>query len=106
MNSRPSFRELFGVLIGDAGVMTAGVALGSGLFLFTPLFVVAYSVVWAWPLAASGDRVTVSRSRSAAVGGAQDGASPPSLDSGRESARDAPDATENAEVEAARRLSV
>jgi hypothetical protein len=70
---RPSLRELLGVwlasitaevlgwiLVDDAGPITVAVALGGGLFVLTPLFAVVYSVVWAWPLAAAGDRVAVS----------------------------------------------
>jgi hypothetical protein len=70
---RPSLRELLGVwlasmaaeilgwiLVDDAGPMTVAVVLGGGLFILTPLFVVVYSVVWAWPWAAMGDRAAVS----------------------------------------------
>jgi hypothetical protein len=70
---RPSLPQLLGVwlasaaaevlgwiLVDDAGLMTAGVVVGGGLFAITPLFVVVYSVFWAWPWAAAGDRVAVS----------------------------------------------
>ena len=73
MTRRPSWRELLGVwlasaaaevlgwiLVEDAGIITAGVMVGGGLFVIAPLFVVAYSIFWAWPLAATGDRVAVS----------------------------------------------
>jgi hypothetical protein len=46
-------------LVDDCEVMTLGTAVAGGLFLLTPLFLVVYSVVWAWPLAAAGDRTAV-----------------------------------------------
>ena len=73
MTRRPSLRELLGVwligavaeilggiLVEDAAAMTAGPVVGGVLFFLTPLFLVVYSLVWAWPLAARGDRVAVS----------------------------------------------
>lgn len=69
---RPSFRELLGVwvagataqilgwsLVEDAGLITASVVVGCGLFLLTPLFLVVYSVIWAWPSVIAGDRAVI-----------------------------------------------
>ncbi len=74
MTKRPSLRELLGVwLVGAVGeilayylvedaaeVLTASVVAVGSVFLLTPFFLVVYSVVWAWPLAARGDRAAIS----------------------------------------------
>ena len=74
MTRRPSLRELFGVwLVGAVGevvayaviegaeaALTAAVVAGGFVFFVTPVFVVVYSLVWVWPLAAVGDRAAVS----------------------------------------------
>ena len=72
LNRRPSLRELLGVwlagvaaqtsgwlLVDDAGAIAVGVAVGL-VFTLTPLFLVVYSAVWAWPLTAAGDRTALS----------------------------------------------
>ena len=46
-------------LVEDAGLITAGVIVGGSLFVLTPLFLVAYSVIWAWPSILTGDRAVI-----------------------------------------------
>ena len=72
--NRPSLRELLGVwLVGAVGevfaydrvkdpetVLTAPVVAAGLVFILMPAFLVVYTLVWAWPLAARGDRAAVS----------------------------------------------
>ena len=74
MTNRRSLRELFGVwMVGSLGeilaysviedgaaFLTVPVAAGGFVFFVTPLFLVAYSLIWVWPLAAMGDRAAAS----------------------------------------------
>ena len=65
MTQRPSLWELLGVwLVGTVGLVLAHDLVqdpAAALVLFlTPPFLVVYSLVWAWPLAARGDRTAVS----------------------------------------------
>jgi len=73
MTKRPSLRELLAVwLVGAVGeafaydvvegaeaALTATVVASGFVFFVTPLFLVVYSLLWAWPLAAMGDRTAV-----------------------------------------------
>ncbi len=73
MSQRPSRRELAGVwsvgiagellaydVVEDAGAVIAPSDVAAGvLFFVTPLFLVAYSLIWAWPLVKSGERRVV-----------------------------------------------
>lgn len=75
MPERPSAAELIAVWPLGAAAVIAGYLLtqsderspttssdaGVVLFLVMPHFLVVYSLVWAWPLAARGDRATVVR---------------------------------------------
>ena len=74
MTRRPSLRELLGVWLagavgevlafdlveGAGAALTAEVLAVGFMFFLIPLFLVVYSLIWAWPLAAIGDRAAVS----------------------------------------------